>query len=455
MSSTSLLDYFADKIHSYSTKMRGDSLLHYNTSFLLPANSTPQHDPVRILNDLREYGILENPHRTMIINQVLEELGAYQSLRHLHNMGRNEIFSSINTNTIFSPHFLNLMNALNSFCFKSLFDKPFVPYSSSITGNMNSYFSRTHPIDLVTDSDLKKNCNLPVISEDSKMSPSDTGACSSLPAALKQIDTNGKKCNMSASLKLNLKLANRKTKQMNRRSRNRRRRQKKGMHVHASSASSLSDDGDYKNDCDSNVKCPVSGSVSFVAESQSFECTVSFQHNVQIPSLVSSFVVPVESDSEDDSDWESYDEEDCVSENNCEVSSMHGVSSSESCSSTSDSSDYSVSDDEVKSCGFSFVVPVGSSSEEDDDEDDWSDNDEDDDDWDTCNTSDLPDVTEFEFTGLFVTNLCSFRKVPAVVDCEPETAECLQIRKEVLDANKKWNELKDVEKNSASKVNKL
>lgn len=441
MATASLVDYLSEKFYSLSSKMWGSSLQPSSTSFLMSGNSNlQQYDLSAVLGEVRDkidYQIAINP--------------TYQFLP-LHRFTTG-IFGGLKMlNGLYKPN--------NYMSYTNMTEKGFLPYSFNSVSD--SYRPKCGPYDsslMSSDSKSPNPAKESVLSESCTRSQKTdtmkkekvfnpqviemTVDVSHLPTEEK-CGTVKENSDISPTVRLNIELAHRKTKEMSKRSKKRRRRQKKSEQLNVSNSTSASDDEDASNECSA-----VTDSVCFLSKSPDFGCTLSVTQTIQF-SPRNSFLIPVTSDSEDDSEWETFEK--------IEISAANSESSSEINSGDSSSSSNSspVKCESLKSSSFkpsvhvssfiSFVVP------EDDSDDDDSD-------WDTCETSISPENTEFELSGLYFTTLCapqSYYKYKN--DCnsdftsEADSEEKLQQRADILEANSKWNNLDSQASKSASKV---
>lgn len=438
MASASFVDYLSEKFYSLSSKMWGSSLQPSSTSFLMSGNSNlQQYDLSAMFGEVRDkidYQIAINP--------------TYQFLP-LHRFTTG-IFGGLKIlNGLYKPN--NYMNmtekGLSPYLFNSVSDSyrpKCEPHDSSLASPDSKSLNPTK--ESVLGESCIRNKKTETMKKEKVFNPQVTEMAvdvSQLPSEEKcgPVKEN---CDISPTVRLNIELAHRKTKEMSKRSKKRRRRQKRSEQLNVSNSTSTSSDDEA-----ANSECSaVTDSVCFLSKSPDFGCTVSVTQTIQF-SPRNSFLIPVTSDSEDDSEWETFEK--------IEISAANSESSSEINSGDSSSSSNSspVKCKSLKSSSFkpsvhvssiiSFVVP------EDDSDDDS--------DWDTCETSTFPEYTDFELSGLNFTSLCipqSYYKHKS--DCnsdfttEVDSEERLQQRADVLEANTKWNNLDGQTPKSASKV---
>lgn len=465
MSSASLVDYLAEKLYSYSSKMRGDSYQPSISSFLMNGSNSHFHDLPQLLGEFKENAFHgETAHPNSPFQPLFRPFRLLGGLRYFHDMDKPSYFSNYHSeNWVFSPHLFSLVSESyryrNSHIDSALISSAKMVLRSDSNQDKDTMLTNSSAPCHHSESEVfKAICDAPCQPSESEV----IKAVSDPPASEKTkmlVDITHSptaknvsaevKCDISHSLRLNLELTQRKTKEMNKRSKKRRRRQKKNEQVSVSSSTSTSDD-----DADSELQSSVTSSV-FLSENPTFECTLSVTHTVQMSPCKSSFLIPVESNSDDDTDWETIDIEELSSNSIASSGSERtsdGLSSSDSSPVKSERSD-SASSSPIK-CTFqvsrslmSFVAP-----ESDSDDDDNSD-------WDSCETAVFTEDAEFEFTGLFLTNLCVPQTLTSQSDFDSYTPqqecnEIVKLRADLLEANKKWNEFseKSAKPKSASKV---
>lgn len=437
MATASLVDYLSEKFYSLSSKMWGSSLQPTSSSFLMSGNSNlQQYDLSAVLGEVRDkidYQIAINPtYQFLPLHRFTT--GIFGGLKILSGLNKPNNYMNM-TEKVFPPYLFNSVS--------DSYRPKCGPYDSSLV----SHDSKSpNP---AKESVLSESCIMSQKTDTMKKEKSFNPQVIEMTVDVNHLPTEEKcgtvkeNCDITPTVRLNIELAHRKTKEMSKRSKKRRRRQKKSEQLNVSSSTSASDDEDANNECS-----PVTDSVCFVSKSPDFGCTLSVTQTIQF-SPRNSFLIPVTSDSEDDSEWETFEK--------IEISAANSESSSEINSGDSSSSSNSspIKCKSLKSSSFkpsvhvssiiSFVVP------EDDSNDDDSD-------WDTCETSTFPENTDdFELSGLYFTTLCtpqSYYKSDCNSDftSEADSEEKLQQRADLLEANSKWNNLDSQTPKSASKV---
>ena len=418
--------------------MWGNSFQPSSTSFLMNGN-IKQYDLSAMFGEVRdksEYQSTIHPTYSFLPLHRFAT-GILGGLRQLNTSDKPNNLMSYMTEKGLSPHLFNFIS------------DPYRPkhelYDSSIM------LSESKFLNPVIESVLSELFNVNQKTEAMKKEKVCNSQKMEMTVDVNHLPAKGKStvmkenCGISPTMRLNIELAHRKTKEISKRSKRRRRRQKKNeqLIISNSTSPSASSDDDVDNECVS----PVTDNVCFLSKSPDFECTLSVTHTVQL-SPRNSFLIPVISDCDDDSEWETFDER--------EISVASNVSSSETDTNSSSNSS-PIKCENLKSSSFmpvdcsvhlssiiSFVVP------EDDSDDDS--------DWDTCETSTFLENTDFELPGLYFNNLCmpqSYNKneCNAEIMFKEDPEDRLQQRTVILEANNKWNELDDGKKyKTATKV---
>lgn len=267
------MDFFLDKINSVSAKMKGESPKFSGPSYLMNANSNSvfqQLSLVELYNGLVADAVMKEETPNQIV--PLKQSFGYTTGNHFFSI-RKSVLPPINN---------------------SIMDIFRHPYSSL----ESRFILNDHLLSPFCDQLFEMNTNsknTPVKIDEKSLTEIDmTSAC--------------KKCDLPkyavpSTVTLNKELANRKKKEINKRSKKRRRRQKKSRHLF---------DNCSKTDSLTSGVCVVSenalkGTPHLLSSFVSVSSYDDSKTGASPPncSFLSSFIVPVDGSTDDDSDWDS------------------------------------------------------------------------------------------------------------------------------------------------------
>lgn len=434
MATTSLVDYLSEKLYSLSSKMWSNPFQPSSTSFLMNGN-TKQYDLTAMFGEIRD----KNEYQQIPFHPTYPFLplhrfatGIFGGFKSLKGLDKPNSLKNYMAEKGVSPYLFNFISESYQSKYWPSDSSVMLPDSNFPNPVKESVFDELQKVNQNKDNMMKdKAANPQVMEVTVNISHLPTKEKSKLPNLNPSV---------SPSVRLNIELAHRKTKEMSKRSKRRRRRQKKNEQLNNSSTSASDDDG-------ADVECVVADNICSLSKNPDFECSLSVTHTVQL-SPRNSFLIPVISDSDDDSEWETFSKK--------EISAVNDLSSSEIDTNSSSSNSSPVKCKNSKPSSFipvdcsvhvssiiSFVVP------EDDSDDDS--------DWDTCETNAFSGDTDLELSGLYFNNLCmpqSYYKNEYNSDVfKEDPIERLQQRTTIIEANNKWNKLESGQKsNTPSKV---